>query len=543
MLKNSFKNIRYFFKSSILCDVNIKLKDGNNIKAHKLILSAFSPYFNNLINKYIKDDEIDLTYLDSDAVRLIIDFIYDDNKNFIDINFNNIFNVLLAADFLQIDDIVSQCKIYMVNSLYNDNTNIVLIYNIISTVLYNDKTMLKSLNEYIENRFIDIYKNKWFLKYPLYLFSKFLQVDKYIFYSYNDIAKNIIEWINYNKERMSYIKDLINYIDTDIIDKDKLDSLCKLNMDNELFNNIDNSYKKIRLFDNIFYFSQNYYDYSSLFRSSKIGINKLYVPFQEEYFYGSIISINNKIYIIGCYKNNSDTLIIEYNLANSEYNIINVFPEKIKSPGLAILGNYLYIISAYNGITLIKVMDINTYKVFDKEPINKELYNIFTTIVEDTLYIIGNNNKHYMKIYKYNEDNVYMFKLVNDNWVKCKSPTNIRINGSFNSVGKNIYYMGGIDINNKPTDIIEYYDTENDTWECSIYRLPTNLPSCGSFVINDTIYIMNGIVKMLDFDIVLYTLITYNTKTGNIKYRLCNKYREDISDILFINNNTFTILK
>ena len=63
-------------------DVTLKLSDGVNFKAHKVILAAVSPVFNGMLFgnfKEGKSDEVNLEEENGDIMKLFIDFVYNGN--------------------------------------------------------------------------------------------------------------------------------------------------------------------------------------------------------------------------------------------------------------------------------------------------------------------------------------------------------------------------------------------------------------------------------------------------------------------------------
>ena len=62
-----------------LCDIKIIAKNGEEIRAHKVVLAANSKYFNIMFNSQFKESkefEIEIQDLDPHALSLLIDFIY-----------------------------------------------------------------------------------------------------------------------------------------------------------------------------------------------------------------------------------------------------------------------------------------------------------------------------------------------------------------------------------------------------------------------------------------------------------------------------------
>ncbi|QHR82555.1 kelch-like protein [Brazilian porcupinepox virus 1] len=556
------KKIKYFFRESILCDVKIVLEDNYTINAHKLILSIISPYFNKLIlGGYIENDTIDLSHLDKDAVIDVFDYIYnnydsdrsDSGEIYFNLDMDNILSILEVGEFLQIDIIVKSCKYYIKNCIDSKDIDLVLIYNMVSILLHNDEDLLYRIGKHISKNFIHIDNQKYYLRYPFYLFLEFLKVNEYIFYNDNNIFDSIIDWVKHDDSdnRKKHIIELLKYLNIDSVDEERKKILFdEFNINHELLNESEYS-KKVRLFENICYYDKKYFRDGALYISCKNLLKKIDINLSS--LRGSITSKGRDIFIVGNCNDKNISIISKYNIDNSRYEIIHSINEKIYKPSLQIIENNLYIIYRLNNVVNIKTMNIETNLLDFKESIKIRLYNIDTTVVNGILYIIGNiryfnNNNIPISM---SEGETYMVKLQNNKITKCKKPNDTkRINGSLTNINNFIYYMGGVYIDDKKkSNTVECYDINNDEWSF-IEPLPKSINSGGIITRENKIYIFDNVMKMYDNTISISTLIEYNTLTKKYRYNYhdsetccncsccyCVEYMVNVS------NNSVTLLE
>ncbi len=112
-----------FHQSGKFSDIVLKPSRGSphQLKAHKVILCAASPYFRGLFSgSFIENDSCTELYFDTipfETLKQIIEFFYSTE---IRINESNVQALLPAAQLLQCDDIVNACCLFL---FYNMNSS------------------------------------------------------------------------------------------------------------------------------------------------------------------------------------------------------------------------------------------------------------------------------------------------------------------------------------------------------------------------------------------------------------------------------------
>ena len=177
------------------CDVTIKVKQLS-LPANKIILAYFSKYFESMFTMEMSEkyqNEVEIKNLDSEAVKLIIDYFYSGS---IDINGNNVLKVLAAADYFQVDDVKGFCFKCLESGLTVDNCiNVIAAFNMYKSEESLDETyrfVSKHLGEVsLERNFLTLAKNELLL-----LLSK---LDNTL-YEESSKYSAIINWIKYDEE-------------------------------------------------------------------------------------------------------------------------------------------------------------------------------------------------------------------------------------------------------------------------------------------------------------------------------------------------------
>ena len=99
----------------------VLLCQGEQIRAHKLILSARSPVFKAMLQSQMLEStkgEIRIEDAEKDVLKEMLSYIY---KIDIDVNFVKFKELLVLADKYQVDDLLKYCEEQIIKSLNNEN--------------------------------------------------------------------------------------------------------------------------------------------------------------------------------------------------------------------------------------------------------------------------------------------------------------------------------------------------------------------------------------------------------------------------------------
>lgn len=223
---DAFKRIIEIFQDSKLCDVTLVCKNEIKIKAHRIILSSVSDYFramftNNLSESFKSD--IEMTNMDGNALKALVDFIY---SGAIDLNDSNIFSILNAASFLQLNSVVKIGSDYLMNNLN--------ILNCISIRRYSEEQSLKELKfasyKYILDNFEQIVQNDDLLTELTRNELNDLFESSYLDVTCEEVVyEALMRWMHFNKESFFQENDFTTNKDSRFaLEQSRSDTLANL---------------------------------------------------------------------------------------------------------------------------------------------------------------------------------------------------------------------------------------------------------------------------------------------------------------------------
>lgn len=113
----ALENLR---KREELCDVILKVA-GTEIKAHRVVLAAVSPYFNAMFTGDLAESRqnvVQLNNLDPLAVHMVVEFAYVAKAS---ITVDNVQSLLTVACLLQVESLVEKCCRFLEHELHPSN--------------------------------------------------------------------------------------------------------------------------------------------------------------------------------------------------------------------------------------------------------------------------------------------------------------------------------------------------------------------------------------------------------------------------------------
>lgn len=151
-----FSNLKKLRCDERFCDVELIAggdEQTNVIKAHRIVLSSSSSYFeamfgNDVFNEN-KDKVVKLHSIDHQILRALVDFIYTGK---IEIDQINVQELLAAADMLQLPEVVAGCAQYLCRELHPSNALGILRF----AEAHNCKELAESANGFINAHFPEV---------------------------------------------------------------------------------------------------------------------------------------------------------------------------------------------------------------------------------------------------------------------------------------------------------------------------------------------------------------------------------------------------
>ncbi|XP_049318067.1 kelch-like protein 5 isoform X8 [Bactrocera dorsalis] len=182
-----------FYDEQSLIDVTFKVSNPTAVvPAHRLILAAASPYFENLFKgEQGNNPVIEINDIDSDTFERLITFCYT-GKAFITVN--NVGAMLKAALILQLDDVTSSCVDFLITNI-ND-------YTLQAAYTLERETQCERLKqkliEYEIKNFMEISRRVEFLNFDVEKLQHILESDNLNITREEDAYDAIKRWFNYD---------------------------------------------------------------------------------------------------------------------------------------------------------------------------------------------------------------------------------------------------------------------------------------------------------------------------------------------------------
>ncbi|XP_029347732.1 kelch-like protein 2 isoform X2 [Acyrthosiphon pisum] len=115
-----YKGFQTLLKGEFFCDIKLKTDNQKIITAHKVVLSAASPYFHAIFTNRAErnHDLVAIRNVDYTALQLLVNYIYSGQ---IVVTKENVQNLLTAVDILEVQDVKEACCDFLQSQLCPTN--------------------------------------------------------------------------------------------------------------------------------------------------------------------------------------------------------------------------------------------------------------------------------------------------------------------------------------------------------------------------------------------------------------------------------------
>ena len=201
----ALENLR---KREELCDVVLKISE-TEIKAHRVILAAVSPYFNVMFTGDLaesKKNVVELNNLDASAVSIVVEFAYVAQAN---ITTENVESLLTVASFLQVQSLVEKCCRFLDRKLQPSNCLGIRRFALMNGCF----TLGKTAYQYAMRHFIQTTQLEEFLQCSLEEVLELLSEDALYVRHEEEVYEAAVRWLRYSPgERSEKIPMLVEII-------------------------------------------------------------------------------------------------------------------------------------------------------------------------------------------------------------------------------------------------------------------------------------------------------------------------------------------
>lgn len=207
-LLKTFRKMNGFRKNSKLCDIVLVVGE-KRIKAHRLVLAAFSDYFSAMFTGELSENGqsvVHLTDMDPQAVEALIQYAYTSQ---IEIRVENVENLLSVSCILQIDEVKEACSEFMKHQLHPSNCLGIRAF----ADGHGCNDLYKIADVFTKERFVDVVKNQEFLLLSSECVAHLLSSDDLNVTSESQIFDALSAWAEYDEEnRKQFLPRLLGFV-------------------------------------------------------------------------------------------------------------------------------------------------------------------------------------------------------------------------------------------------------------------------------------------------------------------------------------------
>lgn len=201
----------------MLCDVTL-VADNTEVPAHKVVLSACSPYFYAMFTSFeeSKQDKITLQGVDITALQLLVDYVYTSEVH---VTEENVQVLLPAANLLQLVDVRDACCDFLQAQLHPTNCLGIRAF----ADLHGCLELLSHAETYIEQHFPEVVECEEFLTLSHTQVSKLICSDRLTVPSEEKVFECVISWVHNSLEtRQSHLAELMEHVRLPLLSQEYL---------------------------------------------------------------------------------------------------------------------------------------------------------------------------------------------------------------------------------------------------------------------------------------------------------------------------------
>ena len=193
-----------------LCDVTVLVKD-KYFKAHKVLLTASSPFFRKLLTSGMRESnedviKIELDEATEDIMEDVLSYIYTGDVLITD---ERAHNLIATADYLLLPGLKTVASNFIKKNLTPKNC----IFNFYFAEKYDCRKLKEKACEVVKSNFTVVMETEGFLELQAKEVSDWVSRDDIIIGAEEEVLHGIVKWVSYNKsEREVHFTELLHHI-------------------------------------------------------------------------------------------------------------------------------------------------------------------------------------------------------------------------------------------------------------------------------------------------------------------------------------------
>lgn len=206
--RNTCKQLSILREKGELCDV-VLIVDEAEIKAHKIVLAACSPYFESMfIGEFAEPDgePIIIEEIEETALIALVDFAY---TSCIKLSQTNVYTLFEAADLLQFQGVKNAC--YRFFKSQTNKTNCIRTWLFAES--HNCTELIEASLKFIEVNFLDIVRGQEFLAVEASTVCRIVELEDLAIACEEQVYEAVLGWLNHDiEERQQYASQILQNV-------------------------------------------------------------------------------------------------------------------------------------------------------------------------------------------------------------------------------------------------------------------------------------------------------------------------------------------
>ena len=209
-------------KQDYLCDITLVSKDNIELKAHRNVLSAASPFFYKLLQSDMKENRegiIRLEEISGSVMEDVLEFIY---TGTVEVTQENAEELIAAGNYLIIPGLKTASGRFLEGEMSDKNC--------ISTFYFAEKydcdELITNSRRFIHKNIVSVAKLDEFLHLEAEKIAKWISSDEITVSEEADVFKIILDWVNHRKsERKTAFEELFGHVRLGFLSRDCLEDV------------------------------------------------------------------------------------------------------------------------------------------------------------------------------------------------------------------------------------------------------------------------------------------------------------------------------
>jgi len=211
------ERLRELRNNTELCDVTL-VAGGNEVRAHRALLAASSPYFNAMFTGFEEKNQerVKLVDVDPHALSILVNYVY---TSIVDVTEANVQTLLPAANLLQLIDVRDACCEFLAAQLHPTNA--------LGIKSFADRHGCQDLynlsHQYIENHFTDVLSSDEFIELEANEVAALISSDTISVCSEEKIYEAALAWVQHDpNERGKNLPEVMEHVRFPLLSREYL---------------------------------------------------------------------------------------------------------------------------------------------------------------------------------------------------------------------------------------------------------------------------------------------------------------------------------